>query len=121
MNTVSSLHGSQGDLQKKIPIAAAAIIVLMLLFPPKVVFNTNPIMNVTQTQSAGYQFLFSDPSAEQKQAARLLLGDEVDKYVGSHIEWGKLFLQLLVVGGVAFAASRFLANPNSRRMEGSAS
>lgn len=120
MNTVSNLHGNSGDLQKKIPLVAVAIIALMLLFPPKVVFNTNPIFNVTQTQSAGYQFLFSDPSAEQKQAARLLMGDEVDKYVGSRIEWGKLFLQLLVVGGVAVAASRYLASPNSRRMGDSA-
>jgi hypothetical protein len=114
MNTVSHSLGNQDDLRKKILLAAVAIVALMVLFPPKVIFNKNPMVDITQSQSAGYQFLFSDPSAEQKQAARLLLGDEVDKYIGSHIEWGKLLMQVIIVAGVAVGATRFLAAPQPR-------
>ena len=114
MNSVNTLSGKRDDLQKKIVLTAIALIGLMLLFPPKVIFNKNPLSDATQTQSAGYQFLFSDPSAEQKKEARILLGDEVDKYIGSHIDWGKLLFQLVIVAGGAVVATRFLAPRQSQ-------
>lgn len=114
MNSGSNFAGTRDDLQKKVILVAIVLFGLMVLFPPKVIFNKNPIMDVTETQSAGYQFLFNDPAAEQKRNARILLGDKVDEYVGSHIEWSKLLIQLVIVGGVAVAASRFLAAPAPR-------
>lgn len=113
MDTLSNFTGKRDDLQKKIFLAAIALIGLMVLFPPKATFSKNPLLDITQTQSVGYQFLFSDPAAEQKQAARVLMGDEVDKYIGSHIEWGKLLIQIVVVAGAAVAATRFLIPRNS--------
>lgn len=118
MDSVRTLFGTLGDVQKKIVLAAGAIIVLMVLFPPKVIFNTNPVLNVTQSQSAGYQFLLSDPAGEQKQAARALLGDEVDKYIGSHIEWGKLLLQIVIVAVITVVAIRFVANQQPQGARG---
>jgi len=114
MNTMNTLLGKRNDLQKKIVLTAIALIGLMLLFPPKVIFNKNPLTDATQTQSAGYQFLLSDPSGEQKKDARLVLGDDVDKYMGSHIEWGKLLFQLVIVAGGAFGAMRYLATRQSQ-------
>ena len=109
MDTVSNLSARREDLQKKIVLAAVAIIALMVLFPPKVIVNRNPILGQSVAQSAGYNFILSDPAAEQKANAKILLGDHVDEVIGSGIEWGKLLLQMVVVVGAAVVASRFLA------------
>ncbi len=107
MEQAKAWFGKQNDLQKKIVLAALIIGGLMILFPPKVVTNTNPLINQTQTQAAGYHFLLDDPAAEQKSAARAMLGDDVDKLIGSGIEWGKLLVQLAIVGGAAYFLLRY--------------
>ena len=111
MHTVNNFSGKSDYIQKKIWLTGIALIGLMVLFPPKIIYNTNPIMDVTQTQSAGYQFLLSDPSAEEKKAGRVVLGDDVDKYIGSHIEWSKLLIQLVIVAGGVVIVSRYLPKP----------
>jgi len=109
MQAISALWGDRDNPGGKILLVALAIVGLMILFPPKVIVKTNPILNASETTSAGYTFIFSDPAAEQKAAARTIFGDDVDKLIASHIEWGKLFLQLVVVAGGAYAAARFFA------------
>src|SRR5437870_5693156 len=101
MEQARAWFDKQNDLQKKILLAALILIGLMILFPPKYTFRRDPIFLQTTSESAGYQFILTDPSAEQKKAARIIFGDEVDKFIGSGIEWSKLFVQFLVVGGAA--------------------
>ena len=108
---------AQADLPRKIFLAAAAILVLMILFPPKAVTKRNPLFDQSVSQSAGYQFILSNPAAEEAAAAKILLGDEVDKYIYSRIEWGKLLMQFVVVGVAAFVALRIFGN-GPRRSSG---
>ncbi len=118
MEQAKDWFGKQNDLQKKIVIAAVVLIGLMILFPPKVVTSRNPLIDQSQSQSAGYHFIFDDPAAEQKAAARVLLGDEVDKYIGSGIEWGKLIIQMAIVGGAAFFFLRTMKQNQSSALGG---
>jgi hypothetical protein len=104
MAQVLQWAGQQSDVQKKVLMAALAIMGVMILFPPKVVINKNPIFGTSTSQSAGYQFIFADPSSEQKAAAEKIFGKDADMLFGSGIEWGKLLIQLVVVGGAGFAA-----------------
>jgi len=106
----------QNDLQKKIVLVAAAILTLMILFPPKVIVRQ--ILGQSTTQPVGYQFIFSDPAGAEKPNVPAdvpaELKEAIDKAVTSHIEWGKLLIQMIVVAGVAVVAMRFVAAPNIR-------
>ena len=104
---------NQGELQKKILILVGVVIGLMILFPPKVIVTKNPILDQSQTEYAGYHFIFDDPSAEKKQQARILLGDDVDKYIYSSTEWGKLFLQVALACGAAYGTIWFLKSKST--------
>jgi hypothetical protein len=101
MEQVSAFLNRQNDLQKKVIVTVLVLLGLMILFPPKFISSRNPILDVTTSESAGYHFILDDAAAEKKKAGRLLLGDEVDKYIGSGIEWGRLLMQLALVGGAA--------------------
>jgi hypothetical protein len=101
MDAIRNMSGKRDDLHGKILLLAVAVLGLMVLFPPKVVTTRNPIFDQSTTEAAGYQFLLSDPAGEKKAAARLVLGDEVDKFIGSGIDWGKLLIQLALTGGAA--------------------
>ena|ERR1700722_10327821 len=89
-------------------IVAIAIMGLMVLFPPKAVVKSNPMLNISETTSSGFTFIFADPAGQEKSEMRAVLGDDVDKLISSHIQWGKLLLQLVVVGGIGFGASKFM-------------
>ncbi len=65
---------------------------------------------MSETTSAGYTFIFSDPAGQKKESAKLLLYDDVDKFIHSPIEWGKLLLQLVVVGGAGFGAFNYMGS-----------
>lgn len=99
---------NQSDLQKKIVIIVGVVIGLMILFPPKVIVTKNPLFDQVHTESVGYHFIFDDPAGEQKKDARILLGDKVDEYVNSQIEWGKLFLQFIAAGGAGYGLLWFM-------------
>lgn len=103
------------DLQKKIAIAALAIVALMILFPPKAVSFTNPLVGITQSQHYGYVFLFSDPTAQARGAGDIF---GLGQLVHSHVEWGKLIFQIVVVGGLAFFAIKS-QGPQSTRFPSS--
>jgi hypothetical protein len=96
MNTGRNMLAGTGDLRKKIMIAAAAVMALMVLFPPKVIAMT--MMGETDSKAAGYVFLFSDPAATPFGANPL---------VTSSIVWWKLLLQLAIVAGAALFAMRY--------------
>jgi hypothetical protein len=113
MDTITNFPTRTDDFRKKIVQTAIAIIGLMILFPPKVIVQKNPILDQTMTQSAGYQFILSDPAGEQKAAAKAILGDKVDEFVGSSIEWSRLLIQFAIVGGAAFMALRFVEKPKA--------
>jgi hypothetical protein len=113
MEQVRAWSSKQTDVGRKIVIAACVIMGLMLLFPPKMVVSRNPLLDQTHTEYVGYHFIFDDPAAEDKKNARLLLGDEVDKYISSQIEWGKLLIQLIIVGGAAFGLTRYMKTAQS--------
>jgi len=87
----------------------------MLLFPRRSSSRRTPSSNATETTSAGYAFLFSDPAGEQKAAAKILLGDEVDKFIYSGVELGRLLIQIVLVGGLAFGATKLFATPGRER------
>lgn len=108
MTQVLHWAGHQNDLQKKVLFAALVIMGVMILFPPKIVISKNPIFDTGTSQPAGYHFIFDDPASEQKAAAAKIFGKDADMLFGSGIEWGKLFIQLVVVGGAGFAAIQFL-------------
>src|SRR4051812_24361856 len=99
MAQVLQWAGQQSDVQKKVMFAMLAIMGVTILFPPKVVISKNPIFDTSTSQPAGYQFIFSDASSDQKAAAEKIFGKDADMLFGSGIEWGKLLLQLVVVGG----------------------
>jgi hypothetical protein len=103
--------GHQNDLQKKVLMAAMVIIAVMILFPPKEVISRNPLIGTNVSQSAGYHFILDDPAGEQRAAAEKVFGKDADSLFGSGIEWGKLLLQLVVVGGAAFAALQMTKRP----------
>jgi hypothetical protein len=108
MTSLTALDGGVEELRKKIIMTVSAVLLLMALFPPKTVVVTNPLFDQKQTTPAGYTFLFSDPAAEQKANGRMVFGNEIDKYIGSSIEWPKLLLQMLVTVGVGVAVTRIL-------------
>jgi len=113
MDTITNFPNRIDDIRKKIIQMAIAIIGLMILFPPKAIIQKNPILGQTMSQSAGYQFILSDPAGEQKAAAKTIFGDKADEFVGSSIEWSRLLIQLVVVGGAAFLALRFVEKPKA--------
>ena len=110
MAPVNPMLDRPDDLRKKILIIAAVILALMILFPPKYIVHHVPILGTTSSQSVGYHFLLNDPAASEKAA----IGEGSDQLVSSGIEWGKLFLQIVIVAGVAYGAMRFMAGPPPR-------
>jgi hypothetical protein len=98
------------DLSSKIIIAAGAILFLMILFPPKVV-STN-MLGQRISQSVGHQFILTDPAGAQK-GVEAGMPQEIANamFAGTGVEYGKLFLQLVIVIGVAVAAVMFFAKP----------
>jgi hypothetical protein len=97
MDTLYSTTASSGDIRKNILLAAGAIMAIMVLFPPKVMTAT--LFGESETKSAGYVFLFSDPAATP-------FGP--NPIVTSGIEWWKLLLQLAFVGVAAYFAIRYV-------------
>lgn len=95
MDNVVGAQVRTSDLRGKIMLAAGAIMALMVLFPPKVMTAT--IFGESQTQSAGYVFLFSDPATTPFGPNPL---------VTSGILWWKLLLQLAVVAVAAYFVIR---------------
>jgi predicted permease len=102
VDIASNSLNNQGDLQKKIVLAAAVILAVMVLLPPKVITTT--LFGQSATQSAGYQFIFSNPTVVSTP-----LGDMANPLSDGGINWIRLLVQIMVVLGAAYAASRFLA------------
>jgi hypothetical protein len=95
MDTLYGAAAGSGDVRKKIVLAAGAIMAIMIAFPPKIMTAT--LFGESQTQSAGYVFLFSDPAVTPFGPNPL---------VTSGIQWWKLLLQLAVVAVAACFAIR---------------
>lgn len=106
MEAVKSMMG-KNDLSSKIVMAAAAILFLMILFPPKQVTQT--VFGVKSSASVGYQFILSDPAGAQKGAVPLPSEVTNELYAGSGVEYGKLFLQMLIVSMIACGAVVFMS------------
>lgn len=90
MDTLYGAAAGAREIRKKIMLAAGAIMAIMVLFPPKVITAT--LFGESETKSAGYVFLFNDPSVTPFGPNPL---------VTSGIEWWKLLLQLAVVVAAA--------------------
>jgi len=115
MDTVNNVLGKK-DLSSKIIMAAGAILFLMILFPPKVVSKN--FLGQRVSESAGYQFILSDPAGTQKAVAAGMPQEIANAmFSGTGVEYGKLFLQLIVVIGVAGAAVKFLGSQPSPPVE----
>jgi hypothetical protein len=119
MDTMNNMLDKK-DLSSKIIMAAAAILFLMILFPPKVVSKN--LFGQRLTEPAGYQFILADPAGAQKSVTAGLPDDITNAmFAGSGVEYGKLFIQLIVVIGIAGAAVKLLAKQPSAQMEATAS
>jgi len=104
------------DLSAKIMMAAGAVLLLMVLFPPKVISKN--FLGQRITESAGYQFILSDPAGTQKSVAAGMPQEIVNEmFAGTGVAYGKLFLQLIVVIGIAGAAVKFMAKQPAAPME----
>lgn len=108
MDMVNGWSRQGDDGRGKIFIVAAAIIGLMVLFPPKVVVRHVPLLGQVTTESAGYQFILSDPAGGAK-AALQGAPDELtnEMFAGSGVAYGKLLIQIVVVIGATAAALWF--------------
>ena len=74
---------------------AAALEILMVLWCPKVV--EAHMMGVSKSASVGYGFILSNPAGSEFAS---LMG------VSVHIDYLRLLVQMLVVGGIAYAMIR---------------
>jgi hypothetical protein len=97
-----------GDLRSKIMLCAAIVLGIMILFPPKFIEHKNPLLGITDTQSAGYTFILSDPAGQEKAEVQQVAGDQANQLVASGVQWGRLLLQIIVVGVAAGAATFYL-------------
>jgi predicted permease len=107
MDAVGNLIDTRSHTQKKIVLVATAILAVMILFPPKVVTTT--LFGQSATQSAGYQFILSNPTVVSTP-----FGDMANPLSDGGINWVRLIVQIVVVLAAAYAASRFLAKSESQ-------
>ena len=89
------------DAQKKIVLLTLAILIGMVLFPPKAISAPSMFGGMQQTIHWGYCFILSDPAAEAH-GANDVFG--LGQLIQSHIEFGRLAIQIAIVGLVAFFA-----------------
>ncbi|MBI1920305.1 MAG: hypothetical protein HYS23_04395 [Geobacter sp.] len=92
--------------QKKVLIAAFAIVILMGLIPP---YSAQiPIYDSSNytTEDLGYSFIF-DPAPTSAKPVR-------GNFISGSIDFGKLFLQWLIVGITASGLYFFMRNPDER-------
>jgi len=119
MDTTSNFLGHLGDLQKKIVLGTAILIVLMVLFPPKAVVTN--LLGQSSSQSVGYHFILSDPSKANLPADMPTTAqDAMNQIASSHIEWGKLLLQIVGVVVLAGVLVRFVVPQQQGATGGSA-
>jgi hypothetical protein len=95
------------DVRGKIILAAWAIIAVMILFPPKKV--TSHLLGMSETKSAGYQFILSDPRGDAGPTSQIPGAEDVRNALESGgVDYVRLIIQFAIVGGLCFGALKLM-------------
>ena len=90
------------NAQQRLVFRIAAVVdILMILWLPKYVEISNPILG-THAGDTGYNFIFSSPISGEQGFAADMVGASV------HINLVRLIIQFVLVNGAAFAAIKYL-------------